>query len=993
MTSESQIEESFIQKLVDLKYVYRKDITTQATIEQNFRQKFNALNRVNLSDNEFDKLKRTIIKSDVFEASNFLRKRHSMTRDDGTPLPYTLVNTTAWCKNDFEVVSQLRLDTQSSYHRYDVILLINGIPVVQVELKRYDISPRKAMQQIVAYKNDEGNGYNKTLFCFMQLFIVSSGHKTYYFSNNIDKHFAFDANEQFLPIYQLAKDDNSKIHNLYDFAEAFLGKCALGQMISRYMVLVANERKIMVMRPYQIYAVKAIVDCIEQNRGNGYIWHTTGSGKTLTSFKAATLLKENPKIEKCFFVVDRKDLDYQTRLEFNKFQEGCVDENSTTGELVEKMHSRDYANKVIVTTIQKLGAALDEESVTNKKRKNRGKDSYTEELKHLSDKRVVFIFDECHRSQFGKYHQSIKDFFPHAQLFGFTGTPIWSENATYRKIDGTSATLKTTEEVFEKQLHAYTIADAIADESVLPFKVDYFEPEAAAEPATAAYQQSVVRSILQKHHRSTQDRRFNALFATGSINEAIAYYEAFKAIQAQLAEEEESYTALNIACVFSPPGTVSKRARQIQDDLEQERIDNKVEPALKKAALEAIINEYNQQYGSNHTIQEFDNYYTDVQQRIKAQQYPNKDWPAHKKIDITIVVDMLLTGFDSKYLNTLYTDKNLKYHGLIQAFSRTNRTLNHNKKQGNILDFRGLEEKVKDAITLFSDKSEREPQKIWLVESAPVVIADYQEAVEDLEAFMAEEGLECLPEQIPNLKGNAAKATFVELFKKIQRLKNKLDQYTALSEVQETQIEDLLPKDNFRAFRVEYLEVARQLEYLQNNDPQNLPQDIQQLEFDFVLFHSVTIDYDYIMKLIAEYTQPDTKMSREQIVTLIKSVANMMDEQDDIIAYVDTLEVGSQQTKAEIIAGYEQFKAELNQQNLNLIAQKHELDPQHLHDFVAEIMRRMIFDGQDLSDLFEPLQLRWKARVQREIALMEDLIPLLKKRAQGREIAGLKAYE
>jgi type I restriction enzyme R subunit len=309
----------------------------------------------------------------------------------------------------------LRINTKNSNQRYDVILLINGIPAAQIELKALDVSPRRAMQQIVDYKNEPGNGYANTLLCFLQLFIVSNQTNTYYFANNQNQHFSFNADEQFLPIYQLAAENNTKITHLDDFSEKFLAKCTLGEMINRYMVLVECEQKLLVMRPYQIYAVKAIVDCIHQNRGNGYIWHTTGSGKTLTSFKASTLLKDNPDIEKCLFVVDRKDLDRQTRQEFNKFQEGCVEENTNTETLVRRMLSDDYADKVIVTTIQKLGLALDPNN----------KNNYKQRLQPLSDKRIVFIFDECHRSQFGENHKAIKAFFPNAQLFGFTGTPIF----------------------------------------------------------------------------------------------------------------------------------------------------------------------------------------------------------------------------------------------------------------------------------------------------------------------------------------------------------------------------------------------------------------------------------------------------------------------------------------------------------------------------------------------------------------------------------------
>jgi type I restriction enzyme R subunit len=338
---ERQIEEHLIDKLVGLKYTYREDIRDRASLEANFRQKFEELNRVALTDGEFQRLLDEIVTPDVYDGAQALRNRETHIRDDGTPLNYTLVNIDDWCKNSFEVINQLRINTDYSHHRYDVILLINGIPVVQVELKTLGISPRRAMEQIVEYKKDPGNGYTKTLLSFVQIFVVSNRDDTWYFANNNARHFAFAADEKFIPVYQFAAEDNTKITHIDDFAERFLAKCALGQAISKYMVLMASEKKILIMRPYQIYAVKAIVECIDQNCGNGYIWHTTGSGKTLTSFKAATLLKANKMIDKCLFVVDRKDLDRQTREEFNRFQENCVEENTNTAALVQRLLSDD----------------------------------------------------------------------------------------------------------------------------------------------------------------------------------------------------------------------------------------------------------------------------------------------------------------------------------------------------------------------------------------------------------------------------------------------------------------------------------------------------------------------------------------------------------------------------------------------------------------------------------------------------------------------------
>ncbi|HBO3862306.1 type I restriction endonuclease subunit R [Pseudomonas aeruginosa] len=987
-TTENQIELDLISKLEDLKYTYRPDIRDRAALEKNFRQHFEALNRVHLTDAEFARLLESIVTPDVFAAAKHLRERNSFERDDGTPLYYTLVNIKDWCKNNFEVVNQLRISTDYSHHRYDVILLINGVPVVQIELKTLAISPRRAMQQIVDYKNDPGNGYTKTLLCFLQLFIVSNRSDTWYFANNNSRHFSFNADERFLPLYQFAAEDNSKITHLDSFADAFLVKCTLGQMISRYMVLVASEQKLLMMRPYQIYAVKAIVECIHQRCGNGYIWHTTGSGKTLTSFKASTLLKDNPDIDKCLFVVDRKDLDRQTREEFNKFQEGCVEENTNTETLVRRLLSDDYADKVIVTTIQKLGLALDG---SNKK-------NYKERLEPLRNQRMVFIFDECHRSQFGENHKAIKEFFPNAQLFGFTGTPIFEANASAQQIEGQQASYKTTADIFQQQLHAYTITHAIEDRNVLRFHVDYFKPEGKAKPkpGEALAKKAIVEAILAKHDAATAGRKFNAVLATASINDAIEYHALFKTLQAEKLADGSGFLPLNIACVFSPPAEGNKDVQQIQEDLPQEKADNEEAPDEKKAALKAIIADYNAQYGSNHSIGEFDLYYQDVQKRIKDQQWPNADLPHAQKIDITIVVDMLLTGFDSKFLNTLYVDKNLKYHGLIQAFSRTNRVLNDTKPYGNILDFRQQQDAVDTAIGLFSGQASKPAKEIWLVDKAPVVIEKLQTAVQALDTFMQSQGLENKPEAVANLKGDAARAQFINLFKEVQRLNTQLDQYTDLTPENKASIEQVLPKEQLQGFKGVYLDTAQRLKEKQDTGGDKADPAVQQLDFEFVLFASAVIDYDYIMALIARYasqTPGKQKMSREQLIGLIQADAKFIDERDDIAEYISTLEAGKALDEKAIREGFEHFKADKHAKALADIAAKHSLEVAALQTFVDTILRRMVFDGEQLSELFTPLDLGWKARTKAELALMEDLIPLLKKLAQGREISGLGAYE
>jgi type I restriction enzyme, R subunit len=998
MTStERELEDQLIAKLQELKFAHRSDIRDRAALERNFREKFEALNHVTLTEGEFQRLLDEVVTPDVFTASRMLRGTNTFTRDDGTPLNYTLVNVKDWCKNTFEVVNQLRINTDNSHHRYDVLLLINGVPAVQIELKTLGISPRRAIEQIVEYKNDPGNGYARTLLCFIQLFVVSNRTDTWYFANNNNRHFSFNADERFLPVYQFAAEDNSKITHLDSFAEKFLAKCTLGQMISRYMVLVASEQKLLMMRPYQIYAVKAIVDCIHQNCGNGYIWHTTGSGKTLTSFKASTLLKDNPDIEKCLFVVDRKDLDRQTREEFNRFQEGCVEENTNTYALVRRLLSDDYADKVIVTTIQKLGLALDESSKRNTKRKAEGKQTYAEILDSLRGKRMVFIFDECHRSQFGDNHDAIKEFFPNAQLFGFTGTPIFEENANYKKIEGEQASLRTTQDLFQSELHAYTITHAIEDQNVLRFHVDYYKPEGRTiKPGETLAKRAVADAIMAKHDAATGGRRFNAILATSSINDAIEYGKVFKDAQRELSAADPEYVPLNVACVFSPPADGDPDVKQIQEDLPQERADNQQDPEGKKKSLKGIIDDYNALFGTNHRVEEFDLYYQDVQKRIKDQQFPNSDLPHAQKIDIIIVVDMLLTGFDSKYLNTLYVDKNLKHHGLIQAFSRTNRVLNATKPYGNILDFRNQQDAVDAAIALFSGAKADRAREIWLVDKAPTVIEKLRAAVGDLGAFMQSQGLACKPEDVSNLKGDDARAQFINRFKEVQRLQTQLDQYTDLTPDNKQAIEQTLPAEQLKAFRGAYLETAQRLKAQRAKSGEEPNTAVDQLDFEFVLFASAVIDYDYIMNLIARFTGQDPKkqkMSRDQLIGLIQSDAKFMDERETITEYVRSLEAGKALDEKAVRAGFQRFKAERNARELAAVAEKHGLPTASLEAFVDGILGRMIFDGEHLVDLLAPLNLGWKARTEKELALMEDLVPQLKKRAGGRDISGLSAYE
>lgn len=1007
---EAEIEKRFIEQLVGLGYKYRRDIKDKHSLETNFKKHFNRLNYVNLTESEFERLKNKIISDDVFSSSQILRRVNDMYRDDDTPLSYTLVDIKDWCRNEFEVVNQLRINTDNSFHRYDVVILINGIPVVQIELKEYAINPKAAMEQIIKYKNDMGSSYTNSLFCFMQLFIVSNGHNTFYFANNNNEYFRFNSDERYLPVYEYADINNKKIVELEEFTNVFLQKCDLAATISRYMVLVETEKRILIMRPYQIAAVQAILNCVRENRGNGYIWHTTGSGKTLTSFKASTLLKTDKSIDKCLFVVDRKDLDSQTRAEFNKFQKDCVEENTNTHNLVKRLLSKDIRDKIIVTTMQKLGIALDDGSIQNKMLINKGKETYRSLLEPLKDKRFVIIFDECHRSQFGDYHTKIKNFFPNSQLFGFTGTPIFEENATQKYVEDNVKKIRTTKSVFEKELHRYTIGNAIDDGNVLKFHIDYYkngDEKTFGKNTPTIYKEKIVDTILDIHNMLTDNKRFNALFAVSRIDEAIKYYSIFKKKILELNRDD-----INIGCIFSPPAEGNKDIKQMQEDLVQEQEDNKENPNEKKAALIEIINDYNKKYSTNYDINSFNEYYTDIQNRIKGHEYSNKDNSHDNKVDIVIVVEMLLTGFDSKYLNTLYVDKNLKYHDLIQAFSRTNRILNSMKPHGNIIDFRNQRESVDEAVALFSGPDNKESGEgssvVWVLDDYKTVKIEYENAVNELKEFFEKMNLEFSPSQVKNIHGDSSRIEFIDKFKKVQKFKVELSQYTTIPEDDKKAIENLISEDDLRGYRVEYLDLAHKLKDSKKTNVDNgaisdeikaVPDDENEplvIDVDYVLFSSVVVDYDYIMSLISKYTysgsSSSTEMTKDEIIDALKSYSNLIEERDDIIDYVKTLKVGECISVNDIKEGYKKYKEYKRSKELKDIAEKFNINKDKLVRFALDIVRQKHFNGEDLSNIL-PDNVGWKEKSDIELRLMRMLIPVLNKMAEGREIRGLELYD
>ncbi|QCE34915.1 type I restriction endonuclease subunit R [Acetobacteraceae bacterium] len=1025
---ELAIEDKLVRQLVEQQgYVYCSDISTDEQIKANFRKKFEDLNNVHLSDHEFRALLDQIINADVFVAAKNLRSKHTLIREDGTPLIYSLVNLKSWCENHFELIRQPRFlhpDSEGSLkksQRHDVILLLNGLPVVQIELKRPGLSPRRALEQIANYKKAQGNPYTNTLLCFIQIFVAASESEVFYFANNNLKFLQFGAKEQYLPIYQWADEKNKKITSLKDFANSFLEKCPLAQMIARYMVLMETEKKILMMRPYQIYAVREIVKIIQENNGNGYIWHTTGSGKTLTSFKASTLLKEmdDSKVKKVLFVVDRKDLDSQTRDEFNKFQAGCVEENSNTRVLIERLLSDSYADKVIVTTIQKLGGALTAKG--EGKRQN-----YQEELQILKNEKMVFIFDECHRSQFGIYHKAIKDFFPNSQLFGFTGTPIFEANATNKRLEQGDAEdtsdyvyLKTTDDIFHKCLHSYLIADAIDDKNVLPFHIHYYGAQDENEEEVSPSPEVIAKAILgELHDRATASRRFNAVFATSSIDDAIAYFDLFERLQQEKLAEDPDYKPLKIAAVFSTPPGVSKDSDQIQEDLETEKEEYKLAKTDEEKAkiqgktegLKRIIAHYNKLFGTAERIEEFGSYYADVQRRIK--QHGSED-PTLKdqKLDLVIVVDMLLTGFDSKYLNTLYVDKNLKYHGLIQAFSRTNRTLNDSKPRGNILDFRNQKKNVQEAVELFSAADgEMADKQVWFVLKADKKIERLKEQMDTLREFMQDQGLELTPSEVSNLHGNEARAEFVRQYGEIKQTQKDLEQYTDLTPEQKKTIEDILPKEDILGFDQKYQEIGLKLveeregEAEEFDEEEDSPEEegeedqdsIENLELKLVLFSSELVDYDWIMARVAECMSSDTvpQWANKRIRQLIRADSKFSGVEKDLLeTWMDTIQPG-RYTKEDMYSSWENFRSEAQKGAFEVVARKFDVAPEKLEIVVNWIKRNQRLNSEMLEDLIDDPELSFMERSQKREAFGKAVATELRKlEAEIGKIRDIHTYD
>jgi type I restriction enzyme R subunit len=807
---EAILEQNLVTQLRGMGYEHVV-LPDEPAILLNLQAQLEKHNNLKFSTNEFLQVLTHLNSGNVFDRAHLLRDKKSITRDNGEPLYIEFLNTDHWCQNEFQVCQQV---TQSgSYsNRYDVTILINGLPLVQVELKRRGLELKEAFNQTNRYqRHSYWAGYG--LFNFIQLFIISNGVNTKYYANN--------RNQSFKQTFYWTDAENKRITQLSEFTQAFLEPCHLSKMICKYTVLHQSDKCLMVLRPYQYYAVEKLIDRVKNTQKNGYIWHTTGSGKTLTSFKAAQVLVRLPIIHKVIFVVDRNDLDYQTTKEFNEFSPGSVDGTDNTLALV-KQFADD--TPLIVTTIQKLNSAI-------------SKTHHLLKMEPLRQKRLVFIFDECHRSQFGETHQRIKDYFAQAQLFGFTGTPIFADNAAKNAMGK-----RTTKDLFTECLHKYVITDAIRDENVLRFSVEYIgkyrqneksktRMDIKVEDIDAAELlddpkrlEKITDYIIAYHESKTRSRSFTAIFATSSVRSLIKYYELFRA--KKLAGNHN----LKIATIFTYTANEDDKDANgfIPDD--QDIFDQLHAPVNMhtRDKLEEFIADYNQLFTTKYTTrdsQEFYNYYKDIAKRVKK-----------KEIDILLVVNMFLTGFDSKKLNTLYVDKNLRYHGLIQAFSRTNRTLDETKSQGNIVCFRNLKAATDEAITLFSNKEAIEE----------IILPPYENQVAQFEKAVAKL-MEITPtiNSVSDLASEQEELAFVQAFREVMRLRNVMESYADFDTAD-------LPIDpqTFEDYKSKYLDLYE--EKIKNKTGKEKVSILEDVDFELELIHRDEINVAYILKLLAK---------------------------------------------------------------------------------------------------------------------------------------------
>lgn len=834
---EQELEKNLIEQLSSQGYEVIS-IKDEEDLVVNFKIQLEKFNKIKLSDSEFKKIQVHLAGGSIFEKAKRLRDKFELMTDKGEIKYISFIDKEYIENNIFQVTNQITMKGQYE-NRYDVTILINGLPLTQIELKKRGVQLKKAFYQIQRYQRHSFS--YKALFQYIQIFIISNEENTRYFSNNGELRYEFT--------FPWTDEHNLKKNRLVDFTKSFLDKKHLWSMITKYIVTNETQKALMILRPYQYYAVEKIIDRVKNYPSfNGYIWHTTGSGKTLTSFKASQIIATLGEIDKVVFCVDRKDLDYQTAKEFNAFEEGSISKVEDTNEFVEKMVSGN--KKVVVTTIQKLNNAI-------------SKPYYLKQMEKIKNKRIVFIFDECHRTQFGDTHKRIDNFFTNKQFFGFTGTPIFAENAVkYR----------TTKDLFGDCLHKYTIKEAIDDENVLGFSVEYYStfnlknkdgddlsPDEMIENGIDTKKvysnrerlEKIVDFIIEHHNNKTSSREYQSIFAISNIDTLIEYYRIFK----------ERNTNLKIAGIFTYDANVDLANDEGTFEVEGDECKHPRE------YLDEIVADYNKMFGDNFNLNAdngFNSYFIDISKKVKE-----------RKIDILLVVNMFLTGFDSKYLNTLYVDKNLKYHGLIQAYSRTNRILNVNKPHGNIVCFRNLKKRTDEAIKLFSDENAIETVLMKSYSEYVVILNKYLETLKELASSS---------EEVDNLETEDNKLAFIETFKNILRVMNKLETFSNFD------FKDFdITQDDFESYKSKYIDMYDTLVGSRVKGDRRKTSVIDEIDFELELLAKDTVDVSYIISLIKNLDNRENSFVKdvEYILKTVDSIPKLKNKRELLERFIE----------------------------------------------------------------------------------------------------------
>ena len=884
--SELELEKNLVNQLKEQGYNKIK-ISNEEELKNNFRVQLFEYNKAKLNNKpftnkEFERILRHVEGKSVFQSAKILRDKFILEREDSSEVYIEFFNTKEFSKNIFQVTTQTTVVGKYT-NRYDVTILINGLPLVQIELKRRGLDLKEAFNQIQRYRKHSYQG----LYRYIQVFVVSNGVDTKYFANS-DKDILFSYT------FFWSDDENKRISNLKEFTETFLDRDFVAEIIGRYMIINETDKILMVMRPYQIYAVKALIKRAMETNNNGYIWHTTGSGKTLTSFKASQILSSNPKIKKVFFLVDRKDLDSQTLSEFNIFEPDSVDTTDKTDTLVKQIE--DINKPLIVTTIQKMANAI----------KN---DRYTKIMEKYKNEKVIFIIDECHRSQFGDMHKAINKHFVNAQYFGFTGTPRLNEN---RSQDG-----RATADLFEKCLHTYLIKDAISDGNVLGFSVEYIKTfdgdfdENDDQKVKAIDKEEVfmaderidlvAKHILSIHNGKTRNKEFTALFTVQSIPMLVKYYDKFKELDHDL----------KIAGIYSFGANEDSEGREEHS----------------RDSLERMITDYNKMFDTNYSTDTFSSYFADVSKKVK-----------NGKIDILIVVNMFLTGFDSKTLNTLYVDKNLKYHDLVQAYSRTNRIYSDKKPYGNIVCYRNLKKNTDEALCLFSQTDNTD---VVLMESYEYYLSLWHSQLKKLHEIVM------MPEDVDSLQSEEDKKAFILAFRELTKVLTKLNTFTEFEFVEDTLH---MSEQKYQDFKSKYFTIYEQIRRTDDEKTSVLAD----IDFAVELMHTDKINVSYIMNLIRDIDfSTDEKRNRD-----IKNIITELDRADsmDLRLKVDLLReflqkvVPTLSKDDDVDLEYTKFEARKRVEEVNYFAEEIGLSADFINESVAEYEYSGILNREVISN-------------------------------------------